>query len=328
MQLVSLCEEEIAARELRQQGIVPVEKAIRTWIALKREMGMTTFEDAPSDSVAIVSGGLDSTTLVYDMIDKGYVPHLLSFNYGQRHRKELLFAKATASKFGLRHDVIDLTSVTHLISNSALTSGYSDLHKTVGNIEVPEGHYGEDSMKQTVVPNRNMIMLSIATGVAVNEKARLIGLGVHAGDHFVYPDCRPGFISAMETAISLGNEGFDSFERHEIEDAFGRRDVPGGGALYAPFLRKSKADIAYRALSLDVPLHETWSCYKGGDVHCGRCGTCVERLEAIDEAISRRELEIERVQDSTYGLPKRWHDETPYADTEFWKTQVGKVSAE
>jgi 7-cyano-7-deazaguanine synthase len=136
------------------------------------------------DSCAIFSGGLDSTVLVYDMLEEGYTPHLLSFDYGQRHNKELTFAKATAQKLDLRHDIINLRELTHLISNSALTSGTS----TGDNrIEVPEGHYAEDNMKATVVPNRNMIMLSIACGIAVNNKYRTVGTGVHGGDHFIYP---------------------------------------------------------------------------------------------------------------------------------------------
>src|SRR5690348_18340018 len=117
-------------------------------------------QGVPTDSVAIVSGGLDSTTLVYDMLDKGYTPHLLSFDYGQRHKKELQYARDTAARLNLPHDVIDLTNITHLISNSALTSDHKHAE---GNdiIEVPEGHYAADNMKLTVVPNRNMIMLSI-----------------------------------------------------------------------------------------------------------------------------------------------------------------------
>jgi 7-cyano-7-deazaguanine synthase len=135
------------------------------------------------DSCAIFSGGLDSTVLVYDMLEEGYTPHLLSFDYGQRHNKELTFAKATAQKLHLRHDIINLRELTHLISNSALTSGASGDNR----IEVPEGHYAEDNMKATVVPNRNMIMLSIACGIAVNNKYRTVGTGVHGGDHFIYP---------------------------------------------------------------------------------------------------------------------------------------------
>jgi 7-cyano-7-deazaguanine synthase len=230
------------------------------------------------DSVAIVSGGLDSTTLVYHMVDEGFAPLLLSFDYGQRHKKELEYAEATARRLKLDWKLVDLTGLTDLIgaSGSSLVSG----------TDVPDGHYAEESMKQTVVPNRNMIMLSIAGGVAVAEGAARLSIGVHAGDHFIYPDCRPGFISTMYMALVAGNEGFI------------RKDF----LLSAPFLFKTKADIAYRAVELDVPLHLTWSCYKGDNIHCGRCGTCVERLEAFDEVNA--------------------HDKTEYADAEFWKEQV------
>jgi len=229
-----------------------------------------------SDCVAIFSGGLDSTTLVYQLLNDGLTPHLISFNYGQRHFRELTFAGATAHKLGLRWDLVDLTGITHLISNSALTSDYKEAE---GNdiIDVPEGHYAEDNMKKTVVPNRNMIMLSIAAGVAVNNSYQFIATGVHAGDHFVYPDCRPGFIRLTNLAIVKGNEGFGPIEEQQ-------EYVESQQFIHAPFLHKSKADIAYEALKLGVPLEDTWSCYKGGEKHCGKCGTCVERLEAIDEA--------------------------------------------
>jgi 7-cyano-7-deazaguanine synthase len=238
-----------------------------------------------TDSVAIVSGGLDSTTLVYDMLANGYRPHLLSFDYGQRHNKELVFARRTADRLNLIHDVIDLTGITHLISNSALTSGpepkfydvADDIDRAVAGeatqhgIPVPEGHYAEENMKLTVVPNRNMIMLAIAGGVAVNEGARTIGIGVHAGDHPIYPDCRPEFMYEVSSAILLGNEGFDKFE-------------PSYQAIYSPFIGKSKNDIARMAKKYGIDPAWTWSCYKGGERHCGRCGTCIERLEALSVA--------------------------------------------
>lgn len=264
------------------------------------------------DSVAIVSGGLDSTTLVYDMVTNGLTPHLLSFDYGQRHKKELTYAAITAKKFGLRHDIVDLSGLTHLISNSALTAPRIEFENanTLAQIEVPEGHYAEDNMKATVVPNRNMIMLSIAAGVMVNNNYHLIGTGVHAGDHFIYPDCRPGFIFACNAAIARGNAGFGLVGEWNT--------TPGTdpqGLIYAPFLEKSKTDIAYRALELGVPLHLTWSCYKGEDKHCGKCGTCVERLEAIHMASVRWKDRHD---------PKSWshiqEDQTEYADDEFWRT--------
>lgn len=285
------------------------------------------------DAVAIFSGGMDSTTLVYNMIDNGYRPHLLSFDYGQRHKKELDYARGTAELLGLRHDIIDLTGITHLISNSALTS---QPHKPLGDsrmdelallgeldkpaIEVPEGHYAEDNMALTVVPNRNMIMLSIACGVAVNEKAKTIGTGVHAGDHYQYPDCRPEFVFAAGQTMMAGNKGFHNFII-EGEEASPEAKLLGFTSealpIYAPFLSSSKADIAFEAMQLGVPFENTWSCYKGFEKHCGRCGTCVERLEAIDEA-QQRWRETEDVSLQSY-------DRTEYADKNYWKQVTSNV---
>lgn len=235
--------------------------------------------------VAIVSGGLDSTTMVYQLLANNMQPVMLSFNYGQRHKKELDYAVATAHHLNLDFRVVDLSAVTPLLagSNSSLVDS---------SVEVPDGHYAEDTMKQTVVPNRNMIMLSIAAGVAVAIGADAIATGVHSGDHFIYPDCRPGFIGMAEAAIKQGNEGF-------IADDF---------AILTPFMLSTKADIAENAIVLGVPFHKTWSCYKGGLYHCGRCGTCVERLEAIDEAAKRQ------------GKTPLDFDYTYYEDSTFWKT--------
>jgi 7-cyano-7-deazaguanine synthase len=287
-----------------------------------RQLDRRKMFEGPYDSVVIVSGGLDSTILVYDMIEKGYRPHMLSFNYGQRHHKELRFAEYTSKKLGLRHDIVDLTALTHLISNSALTSQNKTSHPAVPKsdraIEVPEGHYAEDSMKATVVPNRNMIMLSIAAGIAVNNKYKTIATGVHGGDHFIYPDCRPEFIFAAGQAILKGNEGFHNF--HVDGPAVAQVSLNGEEKSYypalpifTPYLNQTKADIAYRGIELEVPFEETWSCYKGGEKHCGRCGTCVERLEAIDEA--------ERKAHGT--LTRAWpYDATAYEDDTFWKGAV------
>lgn len=233
-----------------------------------------------SDGVAIVSGGMDSITMVYWLLSKGYEPHLLSFDYGQRHKRELNFALRCAEFQGLRWSLIDLSNVTDLISTSALTYGH----------EVPEGHYAEDNMALTVVPNRNMMMLSVATAVAVSSKYRYVAAGMHAGDHAQYPDCRPEFIDSMYAAILRGNEGF-------IEPGF---------ELLTPWIHRTKNEIAAEAFRLGVVLSETWSCYKGGSVHCGRCGTCVERLEAINSVVD---------------APTDW-DKTDYMDTEYWRQAV------
>lgn len=266
------------------------------------------------DSVAIFSGGLDSTTLVYDLLNANRVPHLISFNYGQRHKKELDYAKLTADMLGLRHDIIDLSGITHLISNSALTSPDFIPTETQGvfkdGIAVPEGHYAEDNMKATVVPNRNMMMISIASAVAVNNNYQGVFTGVHAGDHFVYPDCRPRFINAVNAAVVLGNAGFGPIP--EQPD-----NVYPSDFVRAPFSNWSKADIAYRALELQMPFESTWSCYKGGEMHCGKCGTCVERLEAIDQASVR----WHNTHGSSYGPV----DRTDYDDPTYWREAIANA---
>lgn len=207
-------------------------------------------------TITIVSGGMDSVTLAYKLHKEGQVLHLLSFDYGQRHKKELQYAAKTAAKLGTLHDVIDLSSIGKHLKGSSLTD----------NIPVPDGHYAEETMKITVVPNRNVIMLSIAYGVAVAEEADAVAIGVHAGDHFIYPDCRPQFI-----------DSFRAMQNHAIE-GFGNVD------LLAPFINISKADIVRLGGEIGVPYRDSWSCYKGGEIHCGTCGTCVERKEAFQLA--------------------------------------------
>lgn len=208
-------------------------------------------------AVVLCSGGMDSVTLAYLMKDRGYALHLLSVDYGQRHAKEMLHARRTAEKLGGKWDMIDLTAVTRFLTGTALTDR---------NVDVPDGHYASPTMKKTVVPNRNAMMLAVAYAVAASEEAAVVATAVHAGDHAVYPDCRPEFIRAfneMEYA-SLG-------EDHEV-------------TLIAPFLNLYKEDIAAEGARLGVDFTETWSCYKGGTVHCGTCGTCYERREAFDKA--------------------------------------------
>lgn len=212
-----------------------------------------------SKAIAIVSGGMDSVTLAYLLAHEGYTLHLLAFDYGQRHSKELLFAQRCAAALGVAFDVIDLRDVTRLLTGSALTDQA---------VEVPEGHYAAPNMAKTVVPNRNAIMLSIAYAVAVAEGAQVVATGVHAGDHTIYPDCRPGFVRAFDTMGLLANEGY-------CDPAL---------RLYAPFVNKDKGDIVTIGTALGVPYEDTWSCYKGGDIHCGRCGTCIERKEAFELA--------------------------------------------
>ena len=209
-------------------------------------------------TVAVVSGGMDSVTLAYHLADIGHELHLISFDYGQRHKKELDFAKKAGDALDAPHTVVDLSNITSLVAKSALTS----------DAPVPDGHYAEDTMRQTVVPNRNAIMLNIATGLAVTIGADNIATGVHAGDHYIYPDCRPEFVSTLETMLRVANEGFCSPDFHVL----------------APFVTITKGDICALGDKIGVPWLDTWSCYKGGDTHCGSCGTCFERREAFAEA--------------------------------------------
>jgi len=205
--------------------------------------------------LVVLSGGMDSTTLLYMLKDVGEV-QAVSFDYGQRHRIELECAKNIARIADVKHRVIDITNVGKAIAgHSALLAGDK-------NIEVPHGHYAADNMAITVVPNRNMIMSSIAAGVAVAEGLDCIALAVHAGDHAVYPDCRPEFVRALDAAI-----------RAATDDAVG---------VVAPFIQKSKAEIVAIGERFHVPWAETQTCYEGTRIACGRCGTCVERIEAFD----------------------------------------------
>ena len=209
-----------------------------------------------STCVAVVSGGLDSAVLTYELRADGWGLRLLSFDYGQRHAKELDHARKLAAGFGAPHSVVDLRSTGVLLAGSALTDS---------SVAVPEGHYTDESMRATVVANRNAIFVQVAVGVAVAEGAAAVAVGVHAGYHPIYPDCRPAFVEAAERLALVANEGF----------------VAEGFRLLAPFLHRTKADIVRRGAELGVPFAETWSCYAGGDRHCGRCGTCVERREAF-----------------------------------------------
>lgn len=215
--------------------------------------------NAPARPPAVLcfSGGMDSTVLAAHYHHAGHSLILLSCDYGQRHHRELEAARQVADHFNAEHHIIDLTTVGSLLPGSALTDP---------GVTVPEGHYAAESMRITVVPNRNAIMANIAVGVASARHADVVALGIHAGDHAVYPDCRPEFLSALQTCVSTALAGHHT------------------PRVEAPFITWSKTRIARRGAELDAPLHLTWSCYKGGEAHCGRCGTCVERREAFRDA--------------------------------------------
>jgi 7-cyano-7-deazaguanine synthase len=207
-------------------------------------------------ALVLLSGGMDSVTLAY-FANKQYDVRLaLSFNYGQRHKKELDFAKEHATRLGAEHRIVDLSHLCDLFKGSSLTQD---------DILVPDGHYAEETMKATVVPNRNAMMLSIAYAAGISGGYSALFTAVHAGDHFIYPDCRPEFISTLDAALEMGNAGFNA----------------QGLKIMAPFVHMTKAQIAQEADKLGVPLEWTWSCYKGEALHCGTCGTCHERQEAL-----------------------------------------------
>jgi 7-cyano-7-deazaguanine synthase len=206
-------------------------------------------------TVVVYSGGLDSTVLLHQLLADGDQVLALSVDYGQRHRVELEYARRLAEAVGIEWRLADLSSVGQLLGGSSLTSP---------EIAVPHGHYAEQSMKQTVVANRNMIMLSVAAGWAISQRADRVAYAAHTGDHAIYPDCRPEFAEAVDRAIRLA-------DWHEIH-------------LVCPFVRLTKAQIVARGAELGVDFAKTWSCYEGGAIHCGRCGTCFERREAFSQA--------------------------------------------
>jgi 7-cyano-7-deazaguanine synthase len=202
-------------------------------------------------ALVVLSGGMDSVTALawaahlHDDVDA------LTVDYGQRHRREIDAARIQAGRYATRHDVADLSDVGRLLSGSALTD----------NIDVPLGHYADETMKQTVVPNRNAILASIAAGVAVARRHDAIVLGVHSGDHAIYPDCRPEFVDALNALLAVAN-----YDPIRVE---------------APFLHSDKAGILRVGFGLDVDYAATWTCYVGGDMPCGACGSCTERAEAF-----------------------------------------------
>ena len=196
---------------------------------------------------------MDSTTLLYDEQER--IALAVSFDYGSKHNaREIPFAEWHCQQLGIRHITIPLDFMTRYFKSSLLEGGE----------EIPEGHYADENMKSTVVPFRNGIMLSIAVGIAESNGLQYVMMANHGGDHTIYPDCRPEFVSAFDQAAQAGTY------------------VKVG--LRTPYTHLTKADIARRGKALGVDYSKTWSCYKGGDKPCGRCGTCVERREALAEA--------------------------------------------
>ena len=205
------------------------------------------------DSVIVVSGGMDSITLLYDR--KDYIALAVTFDYGSNHNaREIPFARLHCERLGIPYIVIPLDFMHNYFKSSLLE----------GADAIPDGHYAEENMKSTVVPFRNGIMLSIAVGLAESKGLKRVLIANHGGDHSIYPDCRPEFVKAMDATAQAG-----TYNHVRIE---------------APYTHITKTDIARKGKELGIDYAETWSCYKGGEHHCGKCGTCVERKEALSEA--------------------------------------------
>lgn len=205
------------------------------------------------DGIIVLSGGMDSVTMLYEFASE--IKVAVSFDYGSKHNaKEIPFAALHCQRLGIQHIVIPLDFMTRYFKSSLL----------MGGEDIPEGNYDDENMKSTVVPFRNGIMLSVAAGLAESHGLKRLFIANHFGDHAIYPDCRAGFIKAMSEAVSEG-----TYEHIRIE---------------APYTGINKTDIAKRGAKLGINYAETWSCYKGGEKHCGKCGTCMERKEAFREA--------------------------------------------
>lgn len=204
-------------------------------------------------AVVLFSGGLDSSVLVYDLLSQGCEVVGLTVEYGQKHAvSELIASSAIAKLTGIEHVIVDLEGCYGLFAGSALTSP---------DIDIPAGHYEDKVMACTVVPNRNMVLLSLATACAISRGAVMVGYAAHAGDRAIYPDCRSEFADAMDGALALCSDNPIT--------------------LYRPYVAMSKADIVNHGHSLYVPMEKTYSCYRGASVHCGECATCIERREAF-----------------------------------------------
>ena len=205
------------------------------------------------DSVIIVSGGMDSITLLHERHEE--IALGISFDYGSNHNsREIPFARMHCQRLGIKHIVIPLDFMSVYFRSSLLD----------GADAIPEGHYEDANMKSTVVPFRNGIMLSIACGIAESNGLSRVFIANHGGDHAIYPDCRSEFIKAMDAAMSAGTYAHINIE--------------------APYTEITKTDIALIGKAIGLDYTETWSCYKGGNVHCGKCETCVESQEALRNA--------------------------------------------
>jgi 7-cyano-7-deazaguanine synthase len=205
-------------------------------------------------TVVVFSGGLDSTTLLYHLIALGHEVKAISFDYGQRHGKELEAARMIASPLSIEHRIVNVSGLAEIFGTNALTNN---------SITVPHGAYSLETMNVTVVPNRNMIMIAIATGWAIALGFDSVAFGAHSGEYTPYPDCQPEFATAINAATQVCD-----YTRIEV---------------LAPFVHWTKADIVRRGLELNIDLDITWSCYEGENQPCGKCSTCIDRISAFEQ---------------------------------------------
>lgn len=201
--------------------------------------------------IVVYSGGLDSFTLLNEAIRSGKDVFALSFDYGQKHSKELDCVEKFCAQESIDSKIVDVSSIKELFQGSSLTD----------EIDIPKGHYEDDSMKSTVVPNRNMILISLALGYAVTKEAEEVWFGAHAGDHAIYPDCRPEFVEKMDAVARIANYS--------------------PIAVKAPYIAMSKTEILAIGLNMQLDYGLTWTCYEGKELACGSCGACHERLESF-----------------------------------------------
>ena len=210
-------------------------------------------------AVVIASGGIDSSTLLFKMVTENYETHALTFIYGQKHKREIESAKWICERLKVSHKILDLSVLKEILTGSALTDA------SIAIPEVPTDVSFYDTLKATIVPNRNSIFLSIAIGYAVSTGANRVLFGAHHSDRGIYPDCRPEFVEAFESAERLATDNPDL-------------------TVNAPFAHMDKSDIVALGTKLGVPFQKTWSCYKGDELHCGVCSSCRERKRAFTQS--------------------------------------------
>lgn len=209
----------------------------------------------PQSSIVLLSGGLDSTVLLAKLVAEKRRVLALGIHYGQRHAREIDAARAVCSHYGVEYRLADLRAVSAFFGKNSLTDS---------DVPVYEGAYNEDGMKNTVVPARNLLLISLATSWAIAEKCDTIAYAAHGGDHAIYPDCREEFAEKLDAVVRIS-------DWHPVR-------------LERPFVGMSKGEIVALGAKLGAPLHLTWSCYNGGNAHCGKCATCIERTAAFREA--------------------------------------------